>query len=159
MRRSERQVTDLDAIRDLLAQGQTLHLALNAEGAPYVVPLNYGFSLAADGGLTLYLHSALQGRKLDLLRRDARVGFAISALLETVRGEIPCAWTARYRSLVGTGRVSVLTDPEEQRLALEALLQHMGFSGRAEIPAASLERVAVLRIDVESYTCKSNVPR
>lgn len=66
-----------------------MHLSCNAEGAPYVVPMNYGFALAPDGRLTLYLHCAAEGRKLDLLRRDARVGFAISALVETVRARPP----------------------------------------------------------------------
>ncbi len=131
MRRSDRQITDLSAISALLEECRTVHLSCNAEGAPYVVPMNYGFALAPDGRLTLYLHCAAEGRKLDLLRRDARVGFAISALVETVRADRPCAWTARYRSLLGTGRAAILTDPEEKRLALEALLHHMGFAGRA----------------------------
>ena len=86
MRRSDRQITDPAAISALLEECRTVHLSCNAEGAPYVVPMNYGFALAPDGRLTLYLHCAAEGRKLDLLRRDARVGFAISALVETVRG-------------------------------------------------------------------------
>jgi len=158
VRRSDRQITDLSAISALLEECRTVHLSCNAEGAPYVVPMNYGFALAPDGRLTLYLHCAAEGRKLDLLRRDARVGFAISALVETVRADRPCAWTARYRSLLGTGRVAILTDPEEKRLALEALLHHMGFAGRADFAPEALANVAVLRIDVEEYTCKSNVP-
>lgn len=134
MRRSDRQITDLSAISALLKECRTVHLSCNAEGAPYVVPMNYGFALAPDGRLTLYLHCAAEGRKLDLLRRDARVGFAISALVETVRADRPCAWTARYRSLLGTGRAAILTDPEEKRLALEALLHHMA------LPAARTSR-------------------
>ena len=151
MRRSDRQITDPAAISALLEECRTVHLSCNAEGAPYVVPMNYGFALAPDGRLTLYLHCAAEGRKLDLLRRDARVGFAISALVETVRADRPCAWTARYRA-------AILTDPEEKRLALEALLHHMGFAGRADFAPEALANVAVLRIDVEEYTCKSNVP-
>ena len=33
----------------------------------------------------------------------------------------------------------------------------MGFAGRADFAPEALANVAVLRIDVEEYTCKSNV--
>ena len=158
MRRSERAITELEQIRALLEESKVVHLGIGAEGAPYVVPLNYGYDLGPDGKLTLYLHSAPQGRKLDLLRREARVGFAVSALLATVRGEVPCAWSARYRSLIGTGTVTFLEGAEEKREALQTLLRHMGFPGRAEMPEASLRGVAVLRLDVDAYTCKGNLP-
>ena len=46
MRRSDRQITDPAAISALLEECRTVHLSCNAEGAPYVVPMNYGFALA-----------------------------------------------------------------------------------------------------------------
>ena len=54
MRRKDRQITDLEAIRAILDKAKVLHLAMIDGARPYVVPMNYGYALAA-GRLTLYL--------------------------------------------------------------------------------------------------------
>lgn len=159
MRRSERQIHDLEAIRALLDAETHLHLALCTEGAPYVLPMNYGYELMPWGALTLYLHCAPQGRKLELMERDARVGFAISRQERVESASSPCGWTARYRSLLGSGTLCVLDLVPQKRHALDVLMQHLGHEGPAVYDAAALEKVCVLRLNVEAYTCKSNLPQ
>ena len=41
-------------------------------GVPYIVPLNYGYEYA-DGELTFYFHSAKEGRKLEILKKNPTV--------------------------------------------------------------------------------------
>ena len=62
--------------------------------------------------------------------------------------------TTHFRSLCGTGRVSEVTDTEEKRRALDAI--SLRFDARCPRPApdAALARVNILRIDVESLTCR-----
>lgn len=72
MTRRERQVTDEDHIRHILQSAKILHLGMVDGAEPYVVPMNYGY-LLEDGKLTLYLHGARRGRKLDILRINPNV--------------------------------------------------------------------------------------
>ena len=51
MRRKDRQITDLEAIRAILDKAKVLHLAMIDGARPYVVPMNYGYALA-DGRLS-----------------------------------------------------------------------------------------------------------
>lgn len=86
MRREDRSVTELDGIEAILKECRTCHLAMVDEGKPYVVPLSYGYQLNEDGTLTLYFHSAKEGRKLDILRKNNLVCFEISREGELMMG-------------------------------------------------------------------------
>ena len=62
MTRRERQITDLQEIRGILDRAKIVHIGMVDGGRPYVVPMNYGYTME-DGQLTLYLHGANRGRK------------------------------------------------------------------------------------------------
>lgn len=62
MRRKKRQVTDLEAIKNLVERSQVLRIALNGEEYPYVVPVNFGYEWNEDN-LTLFVHGADEGKK------------------------------------------------------------------------------------------------
>ena len=62
MRRSEKEITDQEALDGILQSAEILFLALRDEPAPYVFPVCFG----SDAG-TVYVHSALVGTKIDLL--------------------------------------------------------------------------------------------
>lgn len=57
MRRHDRQVTDINEIVKILDKSKVVHLGMAGGGEPYVVPMNYGYTLN-NGALTLYLHCA-----------------------------------------------------------------------------------------------------
>ena len=121
---------------------------------PYVVPLNYGYTLE-NGALTLYLHSAREGRKLDVLRQNDRVAFVLETNVSQVSGgDIPCKYGEAYASVMGEGRATILTDPVEKTDALTMLMKTQ--TGRNfYITEAMTDTVAVLRIDVEAFTAKA----
>ncbi len=154
MRRKDRQITDETAIRAILDKAQVLHLAMIDGDRPYVVPLHYGYSLI-DGRLTLYLHSAKEGRKLDVLQKNGRVAFVLETDVSSISGgEIPCKYGAAYASVMGEGRATILTDPVEKTDALTMLMKTQ--TGRNfYITEAMTDTVAVLRIDVEAFTAKA----
>ena len=154
MRRKDREITDETAIRAILDKAQVLHLAMIDGDRPYVVPLHYGYSLI-DGRLTLYLHSAKEGRKLDVLQKNGRVAFVLETDLAPISGgDIPCKYGAAYASVMGEGRATILTDPVEKTDALTMLMKTQ--TGRNfYITEAMTDTVAVLRIDVEAFTGKA----
>ena len=154
MRRKDREITDETAIRAILDKAQVLHLAMIDGDRPYVVPLHYGYSLI-DGRLTLYLHSAKEGRKLDVLQKNGRVAFVLETDVASISGgEIPCKYGAAYASVMGEGKAVFLTDPAKKAAGLQILMKIQ--TGREfTITEAMTESVAVLRVDVETYSAKS----
>ena len=154
MRRKDREITDETAIRAILDKAQVLHLAMIDGDRPYVVPLHYGYTLE-NGVLTLYLHSAKEGRKLDVLQKNARVAFVLETDVSPISGgDLPCKYGAAYASVMGEGRATILTDPVEKTDALTMLMKTQ--TGRNfYITEAMTDTVAVLRIDVEAFTAKA----
>jgi nitroimidazol reductase NimA-like FMN-containing flavoprotein (pyridoxamine 5'-phosphate oxidase superfamily) len=154
MRRKDRQITEIEAIRAILDKAKVLHLAMIDGARPYVVPMNYGYALA-DGRLTLYLHGAKEGRKLDVLQQNDRVAFVLETDVSLVSGgDLPCKYGAAYASVMGEGRATILTDPAEKTDALTMLMKTQ--TGRNfYITEAMTDTVAVLRIDVEAFTAKA----
>lgn len=154
MRRKDRQIIDLEAIRAILDKAKVLHLAMIDGDRPYVVPLNYGYTLE-NGALTLYLHSAREGRKLDVLRQNDRVAFVLETNVSQVSGgDIPCKYGEAYASVMGEGRAVLLTDSAEKMAALSILMKTQ--TGRTfSFTPEMTDGVAVIRIDVDSFTAKA----
>ena len=154
MRRKDRQITDLEAIRAILDKAKVLHLAMIDGARPYVVPMNYGYALA-DGRLTLYLHSAKEGRKLDVLQNNDRVAFVLETNVSQVSGgDIPCKDGEADASVMGEGRAVLLTDSAEKMAALSILMKTQ--TGRTfSFTPEMTDGVAVIRIDVDSFTAKA----
>ncbi len=75
MRRKDRQVTEKEEILQIMQNCDVVRLGIKDEDSyPYIVPLNFGME-DVEGQVVLYLHSALEGHKLDLLRKDSYVSF------------------------------------------------------------------------------------
>lgn len=154
MRRKDREITDQVAIRAILDKAQVLHLAMIDADRPYVVPIHYGYTLE-NGRLTLYLHSAKAGRKLDVLARNDRVAFVLETDVAPVSGgDLPCKYGAAYASVMGEGRATLLTDPAEKAAGLTVLMKTQ--TGRDfPITEAMAADVAVIRVDAETYSAKA----
>ena len=154
MRRKDRQITEIEAIRAILDKAKVLHLAMIDGDRPYVVPLNYGYTLE-NGRLTLYLHGAKEGRKLDVLQQNDRVAFVLETNVSQVSGgDIPCKYGEAYASVMGEGRAVLLTDSAEKMAALSILMKTQTGRDFAFTPAMT-DAVAVLRLDVDSFTAKA----
>ncbi len=150
MRRSDKEISDKRIIEEVFEKSEICRLGIADEGVPYIVPLNYGYS---DG--KLYFHTARQGRKIELLCKNNRVAFEIEYLNEIVKGDMPCNWTARYRSLMGTGNVEIIEDENQIRDGLNIIMSHYG-STENTYNEANLKRIFILKLTIESVTGKQS---
>ena len=155
MRHPERALTDPAAIDDVLQRGTVCHLAMVDGERPYVVPLCYGYREGA-----LYIHCAREGHKVDVLRRNPAVCFEVSVDVELRPASRPCRWSVRYRSVIGTGRATLVDAPDEVRAALDVIMAHYsvppGKDARYAYGEAALANTLIIRIDVESLSGKEN---
>ena len=152
MTKRELQITDENRIRAILDTAKVLRLGLAVDNEPYVVPMNYGYTME-DGKLVLYLHSAVRGKKLDMLRTNPNVFFEMDCGLTPVEGEKPCQYGLSYSSVMGRGKAEIVEDAEEKMQAMSVLMKTQtgkDFSFNESLVSI----VAVIRIDVAEYSAK-----
>ncbi|HCT92404.1 MAG TPA: MFS transporter [Lachnospiraceae bacterium] len=154
MRRSDREIKDFDSIVAVMKKCDVCHVALNNDGYPYILPLNFGLAMA-DGRIELYFHGAMEGLKYELIERDNRVGFEMDCahrLVTEQKGE-SCSCTMEYESAIGRGHIEMLSDEEKQD-ALQNLMKHYheSFLPFNEAVAA---KTKVFKLVVESVTGKA----
>lgn len=153
MRRQDRRITDPAMICVVLDKCRTLHLGLVEDGRAYIVPLNYGWT-EENGRYILYAHSAAEGRKIDLIRGGADVGFEMETGVEYFDADTACGWGNRYESIIGEGRATLLETPEEKRQALAAIMAHYSARRDYTFEDAMVNLVQVIKIDVTALSCK-----
>ena len=152
MTKRERQITDPQQIQRILDTGKVLHLGLAVDNEPYVVPMNYGYT-KENGKLVMYLHSAVRGKKLDMIRINPKVFFEIDCDLVPFESDLPCQYGLSYSSVMGKGIARIVDDVEEKKKAMSVLMKtQTGKDFTFEDRLVSI--VAVIRIDVEAYTAK-----
>ena len=147
----KRELPRVEAER-ILMEGKSGVLAVAGdEGYPYAVPMSYVYH---NGDL--YFHSALSGHKLDAIAREEKVSFCVVAQDSVV----PEKFTTRYQSAIAFGRVCIVTDSEEKRQALMALVEKYApdhiESGRRYLEA-DFNQTAVVKVTMEHLTGKSSV--
>ena len=153
MRRHDREIKDREALKAIFQDGDVCHLALVDEGRPYVVALNYGF-LWDDDLPVLYFHCAAKGRKLDILARNPEACVAVDTGHELVRGETGCDWGMKYRSIVGEGRVSLVSDAAERLRALDLMMAHYSGQTGFKYDEKVLSVTVILKMELAAISGK-----
>lgn len=152
MTRRERQVTDIDEIIKILDKSKVAHIGMIDGDEPYVVPMNYGYIMDGEK-LTVYLHGAKRGRKLDVMRRNPKVFFEAVCDIVPFEGEVACKYGITYASVMGRGTAHIVEDVEEKKRALSVLMKtQTGKDFSFDDKLVSV--VSVIRIDVLEYTAK-----
>ena len=127
------------------------------EDTPYCLPL----SLVRVGG-SLYFHCALQGRKLDLLRKNPRVCVTFVGASEPAYVEAGNTYTDFFQSAMVTGTAREVVEDREKTEALRALCtkltpQAMVGDRFDRAAASSLKATGVWRIEMEEITAKAKL--
>lgn len=153
MRRKDRQVLDFKKIYEIIERCDVCRIALNNEGYPYMLPLNFGIS-AENEKLTIYFHSALEGQKLDLIKNDNRASFEMDCNHKLEYFEERGYCTYAYESVIGRGHIFMIEDDKEKFEALELLMDHYHPGKKAWFNPAAIPRTAVYKLVVEEFTAK-----
>ena len=152
MRRKDREVRKLTAIEEIIRRCRVCRVAYQDAHGLTIVPLSFGYAMN-EGQLTLYFHSAKEGRKVDAFTRGADVAFEMDGAMEIVEGSVACEYGCTYESIVGNGRAGVVTDEAEKCRALSLIMRQQ--TGREfAFAREQAQSVAVLRIEASSFTGK-----
>ncbi len=152
MRRKDREVTDIEKINEIIEKADTIRLGLFDGEEVYIVPMSFGHKY--DGKHVFYFHSALEGRKIDILNKNPKVAFEIDVDYSLKVGESACAHSAYFSSIVGNGRISFITEVEECKEALAELMYHYTKRRDHKYDPKVFAHVKVFKLDVEKIACK-----
>ncbi len=154
MRRKDRQVTSADEIYGILSRCRIIHIAINDTPSPYIVPMNFG--LERDGEkIIIYFHSALTGKKTELLRKDSRV--SVEAELWYSIEETENGITQRYESVMGRGNAERLEKTEDKVHGLKVMLSQYRKEEHPADKCRGLSLCDVYRVVLDEVTGKHNL--
>ncbi|WP_369215265.1 pyridoxamine 5'-phosphate oxidase family protein [Streptomyces flavofungini] len=160
-RSKERAAYDHETVHAILDEAYVCHLGFVRDGAPVVLPTLFG-----RVGERLYVHGSTGSRPLRMAggtQADEKdPGLKVCLTVTHVDGLVLARsafhHSINYRSVVVHGTAHQVTDPEEKRAALDALVDHV-VPGRAAdsrpANAKELAATAVLRLDLNEVSAKA----
>ncbi len=151
MRKKNREITDRSELESIFKKADVCRIAINNEGAPYIVAMNFGYQ--KENGC-LYFHCAGEGLKLDLIRKDNRVGFQLDTDHELIVADKACKFSMNYKSIVGSGKMYIIGDNNEKQAGLDVLMKHYSDQNEFSYDPEVLGNTTVLRLDIEQMTGK-----
>jgi len=150
MRTEDKEIKDKHEIESVIRRATVCRIGLSENNVPYVVPLVFGYK---DN--CLYFHSAPEGKKIDIIKRNNNVCFELDVDLQLVKSEIACNWDMKYYSVIGFGKAFHIDDLEEKRRALDIIMEHYS-SNAYEYTANEINKVAIIKVKIDSMTGKKS---
>ncbi|OKK03237.1 hypothetical protein AMK26_16980 [Streptomyces sp. CB03234] len=154
-RSRDRASYDRELVHAILDEAYVCHLGFVRDGAPVVLPTLYG-----RVGERLYVHGSSGSRPLRMAGQ-ADPGLAVCLTVTHVDGLVLARsafhHSINYRSVVVHGIAHQVTDPDEKRTALDALVDHVVPGRSADSRPANtkeLAATAVLRLDLDEVSAK-----
>ncbi|QHC28417.1 pyridoxamine 5'-phosphate oxidase family protein [Streptomyces sp. HF10] len=154
-RGADRASYDKEVVHAILDEGYVCHLGFVRDGAPVVLPTLYG-----RVGERLYIHGSTGSRPLRMTGA-ADPGLEVCLTVTHVDGLVLARsafhHSINYRSVVVHGVAHEVTDPEERRRALDALVDHVVAGRAADSRPANkkeLAATAVIRLDLDEVSAK-----
>lgn len=152
MRRKDREVTDEEELREILMQGKYAVISMCRDNEPYIVTLSYGYDRLKN---SLYLHTGLQGLKIDFIKYNPNV----CATIIDDKGYIMGECGHKYRSIVIDGKISFAKDLEEKKYGMEIILKQLEenpsvVKSKALKSEKMYDNIAILRLDIRSLSGK-----
>ena len=151
MRRHRQQLSQKESISIIeRATSGTLAL-LGDDDYPYAVPISFVYH---DG--CLYFHSAVEGHKIDAIRRHDKASFCVIDQ-DDVHGE---QYTTFFRSVIAFGHISIIED-EDEKIAAARMLGNRYNPNHDEALKKEMEkglhRMVMLRMNIEHLTGKEAI--
>lgn len=150
MRRKDKEITDRVAMESIIRTSRVCRIALCDGDTPYMVPMCFGYD-----GRSIYLHSAREGRKIDLLKRNPHVCVEFETDCEVITADNPCSFSMRYRSVIGFGKAHFVEDIEERHHAMQIILGQYTKESFA-LDHAAMEALAIIRLDIDELSGKQS---
>ena len=154
MRRKDKEISNIEYMMEIIEKCKICRLGLSENNQPYIIPLNYGY-IYENEKLTLFFHSAKEGKKIDIIKNNNNACFEIDCDTRIIEGENPCNYGYEFKSIIGFGKISFLETNDEKTDGLNILMEHQtGKKIKYTFTEEKLNNVCVYKMAVEKFTGK-----
>ena len=147
MKRSEKEIKDSETIQKIFKEAEVCRIAISDGEKPYIVPMNFGYKANS-----LYFHSASEGHKIDILKKNNNVCFQMDIQTKMVKSESPCNWGMKYLSVVGSGKAQIIHNQEEKRRGLDILMAKYSSEESFQYSDEAISKVTVIKLEIDEVT-------
>ncbi|MGL4737607.1 MAG: pyridoxamine 5'-phosphate oxidase family protein [Cellulosilyticaceae bacterium] len=158
MRRGDLEITDQEALREIINRCDVCRIGLYDGRMPYIVPMNFGYTYE-QGELIFYLHGAKKGRKMTLLEENPHVCFEMDIPIKILEGPRPCDYGMLYKSIMGEGTVTFIEDYQQKVDALIHIMKKYAPDKNFSFTPARVDPLAVMQLRVCTLTGKASKPK
>jgi nitroimidazol reductase NimA-like FMN-containing flavoprotein (pyridoxamine 5'-phosphate oxidase superfamily) len=151
MRRSDKKIKDNKQIDEIIRKANCCRIALVDGNYPYIVPVNFAVS-----NNNLYFHSAKEGRKIDILRKNNFVCFEMDIEGEIVKGQKACSWGMKYLSIIGFGQAFFIEDNAGKKKALDLLMEKYAGESGFFYADDELDKIIVIDVKIDTVSGKQS---
>jgi len=151
MRRADKEIKSYQELAAIMKKAIVCRISLVDGDCPYIVPVNF-----AVHEKHLYFHSAMEGKKIDILRKNNKVCFEMDVSTEIVKGKEPCFWGMKYLSVIGFGQASFIEKSNEKKKALDLLMEKYAGGSLFSYHEEALKKVFVIDIKIEKISGKKS---
>lgn len=155
MRRKDREVTDIETVIDIINSCKVFRVAMSFQDTPYIIPLNFGY-LFQNNKFEFYFHSAHEGKKIELIKKNHNVCFEMDYEHQLIVGKLACNYGYKFKSIIGYGTVQIVYNIEEKKTILSNIMKHQ--TGKEfNFSDKETECVTVCKIVVTEITAKARI--
>ena len=152
---TEREITDINEIEDVLRSARVCRIALIDGVYPYIVPMCFGYNFTGEK-LEIYFCCKEKGKKIDLIRSNGKAAFEIDKLHDIMRSEAALGFAAHYHSITGSGTIEIVTGID--KITGITLLTKKYLDGDTEhkFSEQTLNDCAMLKLTADEICCIEN---
>jgi uncharacterized protein len=151
MRRSDKEIKDPSLLDKILKKALICRIGLIDGNKPYIVPMNFGYMEGC-----IYLHSAIEGRKIEALKKNNQVCFQIDCKVELSRAEQPCQYGMKYYSIIGWGKIKFLEDFTNKSEAMNVLMDKYAPDQNKNFERKLMDNINILILKIDEITGKKS---
>ncbi len=138
-------ISDKSKIKAIIDKCDVCYLGMvDTDNKPYVLPFNFGYK-----DEVIYLHSARDGKKMDILNQnpDVCVTFSTDHKLFHRHEQVACSYGMRYRSVLAYGKVVFIDDFDQKKEVLNIIMRK--YTGKNfDYNPPAVNNVAIYKVEI-----------
>ncbi len=144
-------VDNKEEMIQIINECDVCYVGMSDNNSPYVLPFNFAIE-----GDSLYLHSAPEGRKIDILEKNNQVciTFSTGHKMYFQHEKVACSWGMLFKSVIAWGSVEYLEDNKDKEHCLNLFMKK--YSGKEDFSYSgpALKNVKVMKVNISRMTGK-----
>ena len=152
MTNTDREITDINEIEDILRTARVCRIALIDGAYPYIVPMCFGYDLTGDK-LEIYFSCKEKGKKMELIRSNGKAAFEIDKLHDIIRTDRFPGFAAHYHSIAGTGTIEIVTGIDKITGITLLTKKYLNTAPEGKYSEQDLNDCAILKLTADELCC------